>query len=67
MPFPDVSLSFLTLTSVIVSYLLTLWQAHRAAEKIEELKQNDLLHLDERLTRIEEKLDQHLQYHMLKI
>ena len=67
MPFPDVSLSLLTFISVIVSYALTRWQAYRAAEKIEDLKRNDLLHLDERLTRIEEKLDQHLQYHMLKI
>ena len=66
MSFPDVSLPLVTLISVIASYLATRWQAHRAAEKIEELKANDLLHLDERLTRIEEKLDQHLQYHMLK-
>ena len=67
MSLPDISLPLLTLVSVIASFVIVKWQLYKTTQEVEQIRKNDMHDLETRLTRIEDKLDDHLQFHMTKV
>ena len=67
MSLPDISLPLLTLVSVIASFVIVKWQLYKTTQEVEQIRKNDMHDLETRLTRIEDKLDSHLQFHMTNV
>ena len=62
----SVLVPLVTLISTGGGYLWMVWKVNVATSLIEDLRANDMHTLAERLDRIENKLDQHLAFHVSK-